>query len=286
MISSNIEHPAIFNVCAYMQEHGFEITYIPVDRQGIVSVIDVVAAIRPDTVMISIMHANNEVGTVQPIEEIARSLQDKSILFHTDAAQSLGKIATQVDSLGVELLSIAGHKLYAPKGIGALYIKTGTESDIFCHGAGQEQGRRGGTENVLEIVGLGEACAIAAQYLDANYEHMRTMRDKLEEGLASGLTDICFNGHRQKRLPNTASVSFYGVDANVLLKAISDDVAASAGAACHSGEVQISHVLRAMHIEEQWARGTVRFTTGRMTTTEEIDRAVEVICRAVKKLRN
>lgn len=286
MITSNIEHPAIYNVCAYMQKRGFEVTFISADKQGVVNAADVVAAIRPDTIMISIMHANNEVGTIQPIEEIGGLLQDKSILFHSDAAQSLGKIETQVDSLGVELLSIAGHKLYAPKGIGALYIKTGADPEIFCHGASQEQGRRGGTENVLEIVGLGEACAVATRYLDENQKHMQTMRDRLEEGLASGLADICFNGHREKRLPNTASVSFYGVDANTLLEAIGDDVAASAGAACHSGEVQISHVLRAMHIEEQWARGTVRFTTGRMTTAEEIDRAVEVICRAVKKLRN
>ena len=285
IITSNIEHPAIYNVCDFMQRHGFDITYIPVNLHGIVNTADVVSAIRPDTVMISIMHANNEVGSLQPIEEIAAAIEDKPILLHTDAAQSFGKIETRVDNLGVDLLSIAGHKLYAPKGIGVLFLKEGMESEVFCHGASQEQGRRGGTENVLEIVGLGEACAILNRNFKTNLEHLQSMRDRLENGFAIGLEDVRFNGHRLKRLPNTASVSFYGVDANTLLEEIGDEVAASAGAACHSGGVHISHVLMAMQIEERWARGTVRFSTGRMTTIEEIDRALEVICRAVKKLR-
>jgi len=258
IITSNIEHPAVYNVCAFMQKHGFEITHIAADAQGIVDGAEVVSAIRPDTVMISIMHANNEVGTLQPIGEIARSINDKPIFLHTDAAQSLGKVETRTAELGVDLLSIAGHKLYAPKGIGALFIREGISPEVFCHGAGQEQGRRGGTENVLEIVGLGAACAIASKFLQENYEHMLLTRNRLEEGLASSLTDIRFNGHRQKRLPNTASVSFLGLDANKLLTRMGSEVAASAGAACHSGTVQMSHVLRAMNIAEEWAMGTIR----------------------------
>lgn len=205
--------------------------------------------------------------------------------MHTDAAQSLGKIPVRVDELGVDLLSIAGHKIYAPKGIGALYIRRKIEPEVFCHGAGQERGIRAGTENVLEIVGLGKACEIAASGIEENFQHMKKLRDRLESALQSGLTDIRFNGHREKRLPNTTSVSFYGLEANRILEEIGLEVAASAGAACHSDHVEISHVLKAMNIPEAWAKGTLRFTTGRMTTLEEIDHAAEVIISAVKKLR-
>jgi cysteine desulfurase len=205
--------------------------------------------------------------------------------MHSDAAQSVGKIPARVDELGVDLLSVAGHKIYAPKGVGALYIRDGVESTVFCHGAGQEHGRRAGTENVLEIVGLGKACDIAGRDLAANADHMRAMRDRLEAGLAQALTEIRFNGHREKRLPNTCSVSFHELEANRILEEIGLDVAASAGAACHADQVEISHVLKAMQVPEPWAKGTLRFTTGRFTTAEEIDRALEVIVTAVKRLR-
>lgn len=285
IITSQIEHPAILEVCRFMEGHGFEVSYLPVDEEGVVSVDEVAAAITPATIMISIMHANNEVGTVQPIAEIAQLTRETNILLHTDAAQSVGKIACRVDDLGVDLLSIAGHKIYAPKGIGALYIREGVEPTVFCHGAGQERGVRAGTENVLEIVGLGKACEIAAADLPQNEAHLRAMRDRLEAGLAENLKDIRFNGHREKRLPNTSSVSFQGVDANRILEEIGPEVAASAGAACHSDHVHVSHVLEAMKVPVDWARGTVRFTTGRMTSEAEIDRAVEIIVKAVKKLR-
>jgi cysteine desulfurase len=235
--------------------------------------------------MISVMHANNEVGTIQPIAEIAALASKHGILMHTDAAQSVGKIAARVDDLGVDLLSLAGHKLYAPKGIGALYIREGVTPEVFCHGAGQENGRRAGTENVLEIVGLGKACEIAAEQLDQNNAHMREMRDRLETGLMGALTDVRFNGHRKKRLPNTCSVSFRDLEANRILEEIGLEVAASAGAACHADQVEISHVLTAMGVPEEWAKGTLRFSTGRTTTAAEIDRALEVIVAAVKKLR-
>jgi cysteine desulfurase len=231
------------------------------------------------------MHANNEVGTIQPLEEIAEIAADRGVLFHTDAAQSLGKIPARVDALGVGMLSVAGHKLYAPKGVGALYIRSGIEPKIFCHGAGQERGIRAGTENVLEIVGLGKACEIAGRDIDKNRAHMAAMRDRLESGLSSSLSEIRFNGHRQKRLPNTCSVSFRGLEANRILEEIGLSVAASAGAACHADRVEVSHVLAAMNIPEAWAKGTLRLTTGRMTTEEDIDRALEVIVTAVKKLK-
>jgi cysteine desulfurase len=285
IITSQVEHPAVLETCRFMESHGFTVTYLPVDEMGLVDVADLEAALRKDTILISIMHANNEVGTIQPIPEIAAIAVKRGILCHTDAAQSPGKIPTRVDGLGVGLLSLAGHKLYAPKGVGALYIRDGIRPEIFCHGAGQERGRRAGTENVLEIVGLGQACEIAARDLVQNQAHLAAMRDRLEAGLQAQLADLRFNGHPQRRLPNTASISFWGVAANRLLEEIGLEVAASAGAACHADSVQLSHVLEAMRVPPEWAQGTVRFTTGRMTTREEIDRAVAVIVAAVEKLR-
>lgn len=285
LITSSIEHPAILEVCRFMEGHGFAVTILPVDTDGLVSLSDVAAAIRPDTIMISIMHANNEVGTIQPIAAISSLARRYGILMHTDAAQSVGKIPSRVDDLGVDLLSVAGHKIYAPKGIGALYIRDGIENEVFCHGAGQENGRRAGTENVLEIVGLGKVCEIADAEMEQHAQRMQEMRDRLEEGLAASLTEVRFNGHRELRLPNTCSVSFLGLEANRILEEIGLDVAASAGAACHADHVEISHVLRAMQVPEQWAKGTLRFTTGRYTTVDEIDRALEVIVSGVKRLR-
>ena len=285
IITSQIEHPAVLEVCRSMETYGFSTTYLPVDAEGLVDPADVAAAITPKTIMISIMHANNEVGTLQPVSEIAEMVKGKDILFHTDAAQSVGKVPVRVDDLGADLLSVAGHKIYAPKGIGALYIRNGVEPAIFCHGAGQERGIRAGTENVLEIVGLGTACEIAERNLERNAAHMAAMRDRLEAGLSAALDDIRFNGHREKRLPNTASVSFLELEANRILEEIGLEVAASAGAACHADTVEISHVLEAMKVPERWAKGTLRFTTGRMTTEEEIDRALEVTVAAVKRLR-
>lgn len=286
IITSAIEHPAILEVCHFMDDHGFATTLLPVDTDGLVNPSDVAAAIRPDTIMISIMHANNEVGTIQPIAEIAALARRHGIVMHTDAAQSVGKIPTLVHDLDVDLLSVAGHKIYAPKGIGALYLRDGIENAIFCHGAAQEDGRRAGTENVLEIVGLGKACEIAAAEREAHVKRMQEMRDRLEEGLAAALTGIRFNGHRQQRLPNTCSVSFHGLEANRILEETGAHVAASAGAACHADHVEISHVLKAMQVPEEWAKGTLRFSTGRFTTKDEIDRALEVIVEAVKRLRN
>jgi len=283
IITSNFEHPAVLEVCRYLEADGIETAYLPVSEEGLVDPADVERAIRPTTVLISIMHANNEVGTVQPITEISRIARKHGIVMHTDAAQSVGKIPTDVDQLKVGLLSVAGHKVYAPKGIGALYVRPPLEPEKFCYGAGQEMGWRAGTENVLEIVGLGKACEIARRDLEKNMARMKFLRDRLHEGLLGRLSNIRLNGHIQHRLPNTLSISFKGLEANRILEEIGLEVAASAGAACHSDSVEISHVLRAMGTPLEWAKGTIRFSVGRMTTQAEIDKTIRVVADAVKK---
>jgi cysteine desulfurase len=285
IITSSFEHPAVLNVCRFLEKDGFEVTYLSVADQGLVAVPDIQAALRPDTILITIMHANNEVGTIQPIAEIAGLAKSRGIRVHTDAAQSLGKIRVDVNELGIDLLTIAGHKLYAPKGVGALYIRRGVRLENFMHGAGQETGRRAGTENILEIVGLGKACEIAARDLEPNQRHMQAMRDRLHAAIAADVQELRLNGHPEKRLPNTLSLSFWNMEANRLLEVIGMEVAASAGAACHAGSVEISHVLKAMGIPEEWAKGTLRLTTGRMSTASEIDRAATVIVEAVNTIR-
>jgi len=285
IITTQIEHPAVLEVCKFLESNGFDVTYLPVDEHGLLNVSDVEEAIRPDTILITIMHANNEVGTIQPVEQVSRLAKKHEIIVHTDAAQSAGKISIDVNTLGVDLLSLAGHKLYAPKGIGALYVKRGVKLEKFMHGAGQEKSRRAGTENVLEIVGLGEACEIAGQNLDRDAHHMMNMRDRLFDGLKNKLKEIRLNGHAEKRLPNTLSLSFDGVDANVLLDRIKDNLAVSAGAACHSGSLEVSHVLKAMNVLTKLARGTLRFSTGRMITASEIDEAIDIVSDAVLNLK-
>ena len=286
IITSQIEHPAILEVCAYLEENGCEVTYLPVDNQGLVSVSDVADAVKANTVLITIMHANNEVGTIEPLSEIGEIAKSRGILLHTDAAQSIGKIPCEVDKLGVDLLSIAGHKVYAPKGVGALFIRDGLKLSNLMHGAGQEAGVRPGTENVLEIVGLGKACEIARRDLESNRLHMQQMRDRLFEGLKKKCAPLRLNGHPEQRLPNTLSLSFRDLEANRILDEIGPRVAAAAGAACHSDKVEVSQVLKAMAVPLEWAQGTLRLTTGRMTTEADIDTAVQVICEAVNTLKN
>ncbi|MBW8039841.1 MAG: cysteine desulfurase [Planctomycetes bacterium] len=285
IITTQIEHPAVIEVCKFLEEHGFKITYLPVDEFGRISVSDIEKAITPRTILITIMHANNEVGTIEPIEQVSELAKERGIVMHTDAAQSVGKIPTDVNMLGVDLLSIAGHKLYAPKGIGALYIRKGIHPAKLIHGAGQERGLRAGTENVLEIVGLGKACEVAKRDFQKNISHMKAMRDRLHNGLRDKSKDIRLNGHPEMRLPNTLNLSFLAIDANMLLSEIKDYVAASAGAACHSGGVEISYTLKAMKIPLEWAKGTLRFSTGSMTTEREIEKAIEIISDAVLHIR-
>jgi cysteine desulfurase len=285
IITSAIEHPAVVEVCDWLAGQGLGITVLPVDAFGRVDPDDLARAITPDTLLVTIMQANNEVGTIQPIATLADIAHEHGALFHTDAAQAVSKIPTLVDALGVDLLSVAGHKLYAPKGVGALYIREGIRLPNVLHGAGQEGGRRPGTENVLEIVGLGKACELAEHGLEAERARLRMLRDRLHAGLVRelGEAQVRLNGHPEQRLPNTASLSFLNVEANTLLAEIGHDVAASAGAACHADTVSVSAVLRAMDVPTAWAMGTVRFSVGRPTKADEVDRAVAIVAEAVRR---
>jgi cysteine desulfurase NifS len=284
IITSAIEHPAVIEVCKYLETKDFEVTYLPVDAHGLVALEAVEQALRPQTILVTIMHANNEVGTIEPIADIARLARRHGILVHTDAAQSVGKIPTSIDALGVDLLSIAGHKLYAPKGIGVLYRRRGLSLEKLIHGADHERGLRAGTENVLEIVGLGQACAIAQRDLAHNMAHMQQMRDRLQAGLTQRVQHMRVNGHPERRLPNTLSVSFAHLEANRLLAAM-EGVAASSGAACHADTVEVSAVLTAMHVPLAYAMGTLRFSVGKMTPQADIDRALDIVVQAVHRLR-
>lgn len=284
IITSSIEHPSVIEVCEYLKSQGFKITYLPVDEYGLVNPKDVEKAITPQTILITIMHANNEVGTIQPISEIAKIAKRNNIFVHTDTAQSIGKIPVYADELGIDLLTIAGHKIYAPKGVGALYIRRGTTLQKFIHGADHEQNLRAGTENVLGIVGLGKACEIAGRDLDKNSKHMKMMRDLLHKKFNESNLDFRLNGHPEKRLPNTLSLSFYKIEANTILSEMSG-VAASAGAACHSDQIDVSAVLQAMNVPIDYAMGTIRFSTGKFTTEEEIEQAAEIIIKTVQKFQ-
>lgn len=275
IVTSTVEHPATLVPCEHLARLGYKITHVPVDGLGRVAPDDVRRALTPRTILVSIMHANNEVGTIQPIEDIGRITRERGIVLHTDAAQAVGKIPTKVDELGVDLLSIAGHKLHAPKGVGALYIRNGTPIEPLIHGGGYEGGRRAGTESALMTAALGAAAELAANL--APMRRIRDLRDDFWRQLKAALGDrVVLNGHPQHRLPNTLNVSFVGrIGAEVL--ASLDGVAASTGSACHSGRVELSPVLRAMGTSPQIGMGAVRFSLGRETTTEEIDTVVAMI---------
>jgi cysteine desulfurase len=268
-----VEHPSNLGPCGFLERQGARVTYLPVDGTGLVDPDDVRHAICPDTMLISIMHANNEVGTIQPIEACARIAREHGILFHTDAAQSVGKIATRVDELGVDLLSIAGHKLYAPKGVGALYVRAGTTLEPLIHGAGHEGGRRAGTESAVLAAGLGAACVLAGDL--APMERVRKLRDGFWTALQARFGNrVVLNGHPEQRLPNTLNVSFVGrIGADVV--AAMDGVAASTGSACHAGRIELSPVLAAMGVAPEIGSGAVRLSLGRATRDEEISEVVE-----------
>jgi cysteine desulfurase NifS/selenium donor protein len=284
IITSAVEHPAVSEVCRHLETQGFRVTVVPVDEFGRAAPADVEKALTPATVLVTIMHANNEVGTIQPIHEIAEIARRRGVLVHTDAAQSIGKIPVNVDELGADLLSVAGHKLYAPKGVGALYIRTGVKLEKLIFGADHERNWRAGTENVLEIVGLGKACELVGQQLEQRAAHMRELRDRLHDGIAAQIRDVRLNGHPELRLPNTLSLSFRGIEANAILSELTD-VAASAGAACHADEVTMSPTLEAMKVPVDYAMGTIRFSTGALLTEAEVDRAIEAVTAVVQRLR-
>lgn len=285
IITSSIEHPAVTEVCHFLESDGFSVTYLPVDSFGRVDPDDVTRAIIPGTILITIMHSNNETGSLQPVAEIGKIARERKIAFHTDAAQSVGKIPVDVSESGVDLLSIAGHKLYAPKGVGALFIRRGIKPEKLIHGADHEQNLRAGTENIMSIAGLGKACEIAKDYLATGNREISRLRDLLYDGIRMEIPMIKMNGHPVLRLPNTLNVSFPGIEAALLLSAMGG-VEASAGAACHSGGKVISQVLKAMGVSDYDAMGSIRFSLGRMTTEEEINRAIPLIVEAFKSRVN
>ncbi|WP_078544032.1 cysteine desulfurase family protein [Litchfieldia alkalitelluris] len=275
IITTKIEHPAIVSPCNFLETLGARVTYVNVDQYGKVNPQEIEQAITDETILISVMHANNEVGTIQPIKEIAKIAKQNNVIFHTDAAQSIGKIPTKVNEMGVDLLSIAGHKLYAPKGIGALFVRKGTRIDSFIHGAGHESGSRAGTENILQIVALGKACELATEI----NENVHTLKNYFWEELRRVFGEkVVVNGKLDECLPNTLNVSFIGEVGQELL-ARTPELAASTGAACHTGSVQLSPVLEAMKVDEITGKGTIRFSLGRFTTKEEVDRAVLLLSK-------
>jgi len=268
IITTVVEHPSVLQPCRFLETLGARVTYAPVDPTGKVDPDFIRRAITDRTILITVMHANNEVGTIQPIEEIARIARDRGVLFHTDAAQSAGKIPVSIRELGVDLLSLAGHKLYAPKGVGALYIRNGVHLEPLIHGAGHEQGRRAGTENVLLDVGLGAACEIAQPWV--GMPEVRQLRDRLWEMLRDSFGDrVVLNGHPSDRLPNTLNVSFVAMSGSDILAQL-EDLAASTGSACHAGETTPSPVLQAMGITPEVSLGAIRLSLGRQSTMEEV----------------
>lgn len=283
IITSRIEHPAVLNCCRYLQGRGYAVTYLAVDRDGRVNPEDVERAITDQTILISVMHANNETGTIEPIAEISAVARRHGVFVHTDAAQSVGKVGTRVDELGVDLLTVAGHKLYAPKGVGALYVRSGVVLEPLIHGAGHEGGRRAGTENVPYIVGLGKACRMAERTMDEYVPRMRSHRDRLHELLAQMVPGLAMNGHPTERLPNTLNLSFPRVDGEELLAA-TPRIAASTGSACHAGRTEPSGVLTAMGLPRDRALGAVRLSLGKFTTAEEVEQAAEALANSWGKL--
>ncbi len=286
IITTSVEHPAVLETCKFLQKRGFEVTYLPVDSDGMLDLAVLEKAITPQTILISAMWGNNETGTLFPMEEIGAIARKHRIRFHTDAVQALGKVPVDVQKAGVDLLVLSGHKIGAPKGVGALYIRKGTRMTPLLHGGHQERNRRGGTHNVAGIVGLGLACEIAGRELGAKMEKVRALRDRLERGIFDAVPEIKLNGHPQLRLPNTLNVSFAYIEGeSLLLNLDMKGIAASSGSACTSGSLEPSHVMGAMCVEVTLAHSSTRFSLGPETTEEEIDYVIEVLPPIVQRLR-
>ena len=283
IIVSKVEHPAILNVVQYLQHQGFRITYLPVDGQGVVRADDLEEIITSKTILVSVMHANNEIGSIQPINELAEVAHAAGAVFHTDAAQSVGKIPVDVSDLGCDLLSLAGHKLYAPKGGGAIYIKGGVDLEPLIHGANHENGMRAGTENVAQIVGLGMAAEIASQKLESEMLRQQNLRDRLQASLKQAFPEIRVNAGNTQRLPNTLSVSFAELNALDILANL-DEVLLSAGAACHSADGKGSGVLEAMHIPLNYQLGTIRISLGRFCDEAQVQQASAILIKRITQL--
>ena len=287
IIVSKIEHHAILESAHFLEAQGFAITYIDVDSEGRINPEDVKKALTPKTILVSIMHANNEIGVIQPIEEIAKIVKDHQAYFHADAVQTAGALEIDVEKLGVDMLSLSAHKFYGPKGVGALYIKKGTRIKPFMHGGGQERRRRASTENVPGIVGLGKAAEIVMAEREKWVAHLKPLRDKLIKGVLEKIPDTMLNGHPTERLPNNVNVTIKFIEGESMLLTLDmEGVGCSTGSACSSGSLEPSHVLRALGRTHSESHGSLRFTLGRHTTAEDIDYVLEVLPRIVQKLRD
>jgi cysteine desulfurase len=284
IITAATEHPAVLAPCRYLQSQGFALTILPVDGAGRVDPLEVRRALTPDTILISVMHANNETGAIQPLREIGALAREAGVALHTDAAQSVGKIPVDVEDLQVDFLTVAGHKFYAPKGVGALYARAGAAFTPLVHGAAQEGGRRAGTENVPYLVALGAACRLARERLPGAAEHLKILRDRLQALLQAGVPGLMLNGPEAERLPNTLNISFPGISGGELMAGL-PDLAASLGSACHAGQEAVSPVLAAMGIPLALARGAVRFSVGAPTTRAEVDQAAAWMLQRLHRLR-
>ena len=286
LVTSRVEHPAVLNLCRHLNKNGYELTEIPVDKKGNINLDDVEAAITDNTAVVSIMYANNETGVIFPIEEIGKIVKSKGAVFHCDAVQAVGKIPLDMSRSTIDLLALSGHKLHAPKGIGALYVRKGTKLTPFIMGGHQERGRRAGTENVPYIIGLGKAAEIARDYLDDENTRVKALRDRLEKEIVKVCTDTQINGDRENRLPNTTNISFEFVEGESILLMLSDKgIAASSGSACTSGSLEPSHVLRAMGIPFTFVHGSLRLSLSRYNSEEDVDYIIEHLPPIIKRLR-
>jgi cysteine desulfurase len=286
VVATRVEHPAVKNLVGHLKRQGYSITELPVDRNGLLSMEEVSRAITENTAIVSVMWANNETGVLFPVEEIAALANKRGAVFHTDAVQAVGKIPINLAESQIDMLSLSGHKLHAPKGIGALYVRRGTRFSPFVVGGHQEEGRRGGTENVPYIIGLGKACALAASDLEEENRRVRGLRDRLENGLLEQIPNSIVNGDREQRLPNTSSVSFEYVEGESILLKLSDHgICASSGSACTSGSLEPSHVLRAMGVPFTAAHGSIRFSLSSYNTEEEMDYILKVMPQIIEELR-
>jgi cysteine desulfurase len=286
IITTRVEHPAVLNFCKTLAGRRYDVTFLPVDKLGRLDLGDLEKAITDDTAIVSIMFANNESGVIFPVEEICRIVRSKGVLFHSDAVQAAGKIPVDVKRLPFDMISVSGHKIHAPKGVGALYIRKGTRFSPYVIGGHQERGRRSGTENVASIVALGKACGLAKEGIDIERTRVAKLRDRLEQGLLDTCPDARVNGETEKRLPNTTNISFEYVEGEAILLRLNEfNICASSGSACTSGSLEPSHVLRAMGIPFTAIHGSVRFSLSRYTTDEEIDVVLEKMPGIIKELR-
>ena len=286
IITSKIEHPAVLHTCQSLEKHGFEVTYLNVDKDGFINLSELENSIKPNTILISIMFANNEIGTIEPIREISKIAKKHNIIFHTDAVQACGNVDIDVRKLGIDMLSLSGHKLYAPKGVGALYVKEGIEFEKFMDGGHQERDKRGGTENVAEIVGLGKAAELAKNNLEKHKEHLRTLRDYYIKNIEEKIPDAKLNGPRENRLPGNANFSFPGINGEELLIHLDErGICASSGSACTTGSMDPSHVLVAIGLDKNMSKGTLRTSFGEENTIEDVDFLVYSLVEIINKMK-